>query len=120
LGYPRKLITSFVSLSLTLLPSDDKQVKWVLSSSAWRHKGLHFPLSFPAKGSPVRYAPCPALTALLLTTPVPPGSTGELIWLPLNFEVQVLPEGFVSMEADSRAPGSDICLSYRVRPGMKL
>lgn len=71
----------------------------------------------------MRYAPCPpvtALTALLLTTPFPFGSTGELIWLSLNFEVQVLPGGFVRMEADSRAPGSDICLSYRVRLGMKL
>lgn len=36
--------------------------------------------------------------SLLLTSLVPLGSTGEVIWLPPNFEVQVVSGRFVSTE----------------------
>lgn len=108
---------------LPLLPSDDKGMKWILSISSCRQKGPDFPLSFPAKESPVRYTLCPpmtALTSLLLTSLVPLGSAGEVIWLPPNFEVQVVAGGFVSAEMDGRAPGSGTWLCGGKRPAKKL
>lgn len=98
-------------------------MKWILSISSCRQKGPDFPLFFPAKESPVRYTPYPpmtALTSLLLTSLVPLGSTGEVIWLPPNFEVQVVAGGFVSMETDGRAPGSGTWLFRGKRPANKL
>lgn len=82
-------------------------MKWILSISSCRQKGPDFPLSFPTKESPVRYTPRPpmtALTSLLLTSLLPLGSTGQVIWLPPNFEVQVLAGEFVSTETGGRAP----------------
>lgn len=108
---------------LPLLPSDDKGMKWILSISSYRQKSPGFPLPFPAKESPVRYTPCPpmtALTSLLLTGLVPLGSSGEVIWLPPNFEVQVVAGGFVSAETGGRAPRSGTWLCHGKRPAKKL
>lgn len=48
-----------------------------------------------------------ALTSLLLTSPVPLGSAGEVIWLPTNLEAQVVSGRFVSVETDSRDWGQE-------------
>lgn len=69
------------------------------------------------------YTLCPpmtALTSLLLTSPVPLGSAGEVIWLPPNFKVQVVSGGFVSAEKDSRAPGSGTELCHGKRQTKKF
>lgn len=56
----------------------------------------------------MRYTPCPpmtALTSLLLTSLVPMGNSGEVIWPPPNSEVQVVSGRFVSTEADVKPQG---------------
>jgi len=98
-------------------------MKWILSISSRRQKGPDFLLSFPAKESPVRYTLCPPMTALMslhLTSLVPLGSSGEVIWLPANFEVQVVAGVFVSTETDGRASGSDTWLCCGKRQAEKI
>lgn len=73
-----------------------------------------FPYLPPIKESPVKYTQCPpmtALTSLLLASLVPLGSSGELIWLPPNFEVQVVSGRFVSVERQQ-----DLWVRYMALP----